>query len=147
MNIASSKAKLEQELATLAGDYEEVTKELRVSDERYQRVQTELKHTVEILHEEQERIVKIEAIKKSLEIEVKNLSVRLEEVEANAIVGGKRIISKLEARVSLRFLPFDLFLWTTFLFSESNRTKLIKIRNRNYKRLFTVWKMFAFFSP
>lgn len=146
MNIASSKAKLEQELATLAGDYEEVTKELRVSDERYQRVQTELKHTVEILHEEQERIVKIEAIKKSLEIEVKNLSVRLEEVEANAIVGGKRIISKLEARVSLRFLSFDLFLWT-LLFSESNRTKLIEICNRNYKRLFTVWKMFAFFFP
>lgn len=55
---------------------------------------------MEILHEEQERIIKIEAIKKSLEIEVKNLSVRLEEVEANAIVGGKRIISKLEARVS-----------------------------------------------
>jgi chromosome segregation ATPase len=100
VNIASSKAKLEQELSTLAGDYEEVTKELRVSDERYQRVQNELKHTVEILHEEQERIVKIESIKKSLEIEVKNLSVRLEEVEANAIVGGKRIISKLEARVS-----------------------------------------------
>lgn len=147
MNIASSKAKLEQELATLAGDYEEVTKELRVSDERYQRVQTELKHTVEILHEEQERIVKIEAIKKSLEIEVKNLSVRLEEVEANAIVGGKRIISKLEARVSLRFLSFDLFLWTALLFSESNRTKLIKIRSRNYKRSFILWKMFAFFFP
>lgn len=111
MNIASSKAKLEQELTTLAGDYEEVTKELRVSDERYQRVQNELKHTVEILHEEQERIVKIEAIKKSLEIEVKNLSVRLEEVEANAIVGGKRIISKLEARVrktnQIRFSTFN----------------------------------------
>lgn len=103
MNLTSSKVKLEQELTTLAGDYEEVTKELRVSDERYQRVQTELKHTVEILHEEQERIVKIESIKKSLEIEVKNLSVRLEEVEANAIVGGKRIISKLEARVSRNF--------------------------------------------
>lgn len=102
VNLATMKAKVEQELATLAGDYEEVTKELRVSDERYQRVQTELKHTVEILHEEQERIVKIEAIKKSLEIEVKNLSVRLEEVEANAIVGGRRIISKLEARVRRR---------------------------------------------
>lgn len=101
VNIASSKAKIEQELGALAGDYEEVTKELRVSDERYQRVQNELKHTVEILHEEQERIVKIEAIKKSLEIEVKNVSIRLEEVEANAIVGGKRIISKLEARVRL----------------------------------------------
>ena len=59
----------------------------------------EIKHTVELLHEEQERVVKIEAIKKSLEIEVKNLSIRLEEVEANAIVGGKRIIGKLEARI------------------------------------------------
>jgi len=73
---------------------------IKISDERYQRVQIELKHTVEVLHEEQERVIKIEAIKKSLEIEVKNISVRLEEVEANAIVGGKRIIGKLEARVS-----------------------------------------------
>ncbi|XP_026297171.1 paramyosin, short form-like [Apis mellifera] len=97
-NIVTSKAKLEQELSTLAGDYEEVTKELRVSDERYQRVQTELKHTVEILHEEQERIVKIEAIKKSLEIEVKNLSVRLEEVEANAIVGDSRLGARTRRR-------------------------------------------------
>lgn len=124
MNIASTKAKIEQELATLAGDYEEVTKELRVSDERYQRVQNELKHTVEILHEEQERIVKIEAIKKSLEIEVKNLSVRLEEVEANAIVGGKRIISKLEARVRhtkvFRITKLQ-FLTGTRLFSTVNQ--------------------------
>ncbi|CAH1394736.1 unnamed protein product [Nezara viridula] len=99
VNISGQRAKLEQELASIASDYEEVTKELRIADERYQKVQVELKHTVEILHEEQERIVKIETIKKSLEIEVKNLSVRLEEVEANAIVGGKRIISKLEARI------------------------------------------------
>ncbi|KAF2898013.1 hypothetical protein ILUMI_08154 [Ignelater luminosus] len=98
-NLVSTKAKIEQELQAVAADYEEITKELRISDERYQRVQVELKHTVEHLHEEQERVVKIEAIKKSLEIEVKNLSVRLEEVEANAIVGGKRIISKLEARI------------------------------------------------
>lgn len=123
VNLSSSRAKIEQELHQLVTDYEEVSKELRVSfrfssklnpnhnviwfichlkisDERYQRVQIEMKHTVETLHEEQERVIKIEAIKKSLEIEVKNISVRLEEVEANAIVGGKRIIGKLEARVS-----------------------------------------------
>lgn len=106
VNLASSKSKIEQELTTIVADYEEISKELRISDERYQRVQVEIKHTVELLHEEQERVVKIEAIKKSLEIEVKNLSVRLEEVEANAIVGGKRIISKLEAR--LRDLEAEL---------------------------------------
>jgi chromosome segregation ATPase len=130
VNIASLKAKLEQELTTLAGDYEEVTKELRVSDERYQRVQNELKHTVEILHEEQERIVKIEAIKKSLEIEVKNLSVRLEEVEANAIVGGKRIISKLEARIRDLELELD---------EEKRRhaetVKILRKKERNIKEV------------
>lgn len=98
-NIAASRAKIEQELAIVAGDYEEITKELRLSDERYQKVQVELKSTIECLHEEQERIIKIETIKKSLEVEVKNLSIRLEEVEANAVAGSKRIISKLEARI------------------------------------------------
>lgn len=107
VNLSSSKAKIEQELGAVAADYDEITKELRIADERYQRVQTELKHTVEHLHEEQERIVKIEAVKKSLEIEVKNISVRLEEVEANAIVGGKRIISKLEARMKDMELEMD----------------------------------------
>ncbi len=49
--------------------------------------------------EEQERYVKIESIKKSLEVEVKSLQVRLEEVEANALAGGKRVIAKLESRI------------------------------------------------
>ena len=68
-------------------------------DERYVRIQSELKHSLEVLQEEQTRVVKIETVKKSLEVEVKNLTVRLEEVEASAIAGGKRVISKLEARV------------------------------------------------
>nr|XP_019546069.1 paramyosin, short form-like isoform X2 [Aedes albopictus] len=106
VSYASLRTKLEQELQVLASDYEEVTRELRVSDERYQKVQVELKHTVELLHEEQERIVKIEAIKKSLEVEVKQLSVRLEEVEVNAVAGSRRIIGKLEAR--LRDIEVDL---------------------------------------
>lgn len=99
VSLSSSRAKLEQELSIVASDYDEVTRELRISDERYQKVQVELKHSVEQLHEEQERIVKIETIRKSLEIEVKNLSVRLEEVEINAVAGSRRIISKLESRL------------------------------------------------
>ncbi|XP_008555483.1 paramyosin, long form [Microplitis demolitor] len=130
VNLSSARSKLEQELAALAGDYEEVTKELRISDERYQRVQTELKHTVEMLHEEQERIVKIESIKKSLEIEVKNVSVRLEEVEANAIVGGKRIISKLESRIRDLELELD---------EEKRRhaetVKILRKKERNIKEV------------
>lgn len=59
----------------------------------------ELKSTKDILIEEQERIVKLETIKKSLEVEVRNLQVRIEEVEANALAGGKRVIAKLESRI------------------------------------------------
>lgn len=52
-----------------------------------------------MLIETEERMVKIESIKKSLEIEVRNLNIRLEEVEANALAGGKRVIAKLESRI------------------------------------------------
>lgn len=39
VNLASTKSKLEVEIAQVAQDYEEVTRELRISDERYQKVQ------------------------------------------------------------------------------------------------------------
>ncbi|XP_064541376.1 paramyosin, long form isoform X1 [Drosophila montana] len=99
VNLVSLKSKLEQELTVISSDYEEVSKELRISDERYQKVQVELKHVIEQVQEEHERSIKLETIKKSLEVEVKNLSIRLEEVELNAVAGSKRIISKLEARI------------------------------------------------
>lgn len=68
-------------------------------DEKYNRTVIEMKTVKDQLIEEQERLVKIESIKKSLEMEVHNLQVRIEEVEANALAGGRRVISKLEARV------------------------------------------------
>jgi chromosome segregation ATPase len=39
INLVSIKTKLEQEITVLASDYEEINRELRVSDERYQKVQ------------------------------------------------------------------------------------------------------------
>jgi chromosome segregation ATPase len=107
VNLSTTKAKLEQELAAYAADYEEASKELKMADDRAQKCQVELKHMVDVLHEEQERVVKIESIKKALEIEIKNLTIRLEEVETNALVNSKRIISKLEARVRDMELELD----------------------------------------
>lgn len=70
-----------------------------MADERVQKTLIELKSVKDTLIEETERCIKIESVKKSLEVEVKTLSVRLEEVEANALAGGKRVIAKLEARI------------------------------------------------
>lgn len=87
-------------------------------DERCQRTIVELKSTKDILIEEQERYIKVESIKKSLEVEVRNLQVRLEEVEANALAGGKRVIAKLEARVSTPGLVLLLLLVSNFGIAE-----------------------------
>ena len=39
INLQNTRAKIEAELQTLSADYEEVTRELRFSDERYQKIQ------------------------------------------------------------------------------------------------------------
>lgn len=39
ISLQNTRAKIEGELQSLAADYEEVTRELRISDERYQKVQ------------------------------------------------------------------------------------------------------------
>lgn len=70
VNLSSAKSKLETEYSALQADYDEVHKELRLTDERVQKLSIELKSTKDALIEEQERYIKIESIKKSLEIEV-----------------------------------------------------------------------------
>jgi len=129
-NISNIKSKLEQEISVIAGDYDEVTKELRLADERLLKANTEIKRVSESLHEEQERYIKIESIKKSLEVEIKNVTVRLENVEANALVSTKRMVSKLESRVN------DL---ENELDEERRRhqetIKILKKKERNVKEL------------
>jgi chromosome segregation ATPase len=71
VNLSSAKSKLETEYSALQADYDEVHKELRLTDERVQKLSIELKSTKDALTEEQERFIKIESIKKSLEIEVR----------------------------------------------------------------------------
>jgi len=51
------------------------------------------------LHEEQEHSLKIDAMRKALEEQVKQLQVQIQEAEAAALLGGKRVIAKLETRI------------------------------------------------
>ena len=46
--------------------------------------------------------VQIERLRKGLEQQIKDLQTRLDEAEANALKGGKRIIAKLEQRVCFK---------------------------------------------
>lgn len=49
VNLASTKSKLEVEISQVAQDYEEVTRELRISDERFQKVQVSGSPSIEAL--------------------------------------------------------------------------------------------------
>jgi len=54
---------------------------------------------MEQLQEEQEHAARIENIRRGLEEQVKQLQVQIQEAEASALLGGKRVISKLECRI------------------------------------------------
>jgi len=53
----------------------------------------------EELRHEQDHAGQIEKLRRNLESQVKELQARLDEAEASALKGGKKIISKLESRV------------------------------------------------
>lgn len=90
---------METELSTAQADLDEVTKELHAADERANRALADAARAVQELHEEQEHSMKIDALRKSLEEQVKQLQVQIQEAEAAALLGGKRVIAKLETRI------------------------------------------------
>lgn len=72
----------------------------RASDERADRLANENSRLAEELRQEQENYKNAEALRKQLEIEIREITVRLEEAEAFAQREGKRMVAKLNARVS-----------------------------------------------
>lgn len=54
----------------------------------------------EELRLEQEHTLHLERVKKGLEAQIKDMSGRLEEAEQMALKGGKKIIQKLEGKVT-----------------------------------------------
>lgn len=97
--LTSDKAKVENELSGLQAGYDVLQKELRANEERATRAETDLRLTKDRLAQEQDRFLKMDSIKNALEMEVRNLQNRIEEVESSTLAGSKRVIAKLETRI------------------------------------------------
>lgn len=69
------------------------------ANDRADRLATEAKRLHDELSLEQSNYRNAESLRKQLEIEIREISVRLEEAEAFAAREGKRIIAKLQSRV------------------------------------------------
>lgn len=83
----------------LQTDLEEMNNEIRAADDKAKKAMAEAGHLAEELRAEQEHSNQIEKFRKGLEHQIKELQVRLDEAEASALKGGKKMIAKLENRV------------------------------------------------
>merc|ERR1712088_175947 len=93
------KTKLEKEFGQVSKDYDDIARELKLADDRANKAGSDAHHFESLLREEQAKLVKIDQAKKSLENEVRSLSVRIEEIETNSVATSKRTIRKMEVRI------------------------------------------------
>ncbi|KAM9346155.1 myosin-16-like [Symphorus nematophorus] len=93
------KRKLEADLTRLSSENEELISEFRSADERAKKAVTDATRLCEELRQEQDRSSHLERIKKNQEQNLRDLTLRLEEAEQQALKAGKRTIQKLEARI------------------------------------------------
>ena len=90
---------MEGDIAAMQSDLDEAINAQRAAEERADRLHQEMLRLAEELRQEQENYKNAESLRKQLEIEIREITVRLEEAEAFAMREGKRMVAKLQARV------------------------------------------------
>jgi len=98
-SLTGDKRRMEGDMATMHADLDEALNQRRASDERADRLQMEVNRLLEELRAAQENYKNADAHRKSLEVEIREITVRLEEAEAFATREGKRLVAKLQARL------------------------------------------------
>merc|ERR1711902_473428 len=99
VNLTSVKTKLEKDLSLVQHNYDDMARELKLADERANKAANDAQHFEGLLREESSKVQKIDNVKKALESEVKNLTIRMEEIETTAVSSSKRTIQKMEMRI------------------------------------------------
>lgn len=99
-SVGSQKRKLEGDIGAMQSDLEEMSNEVRGADEKAKKAIMDAQRLADEVRSEKDHSTSIEKMRHSLESQVKELNVRLDEAEAAALKGGKKTIAKLEVRVS-----------------------------------------------
>lgn len=90
---------LEKELVTVSADCADITKDLKFAEERIAKISQESQHYEGLYRDEQVRVSKSENVRKSLETQVRSLTIRMEEIETTSISNTRRTIQKMESRI------------------------------------------------
>merc|ERR1712020_113002 len=97
--IAGAKKKLDSEMQTLHGDLDEMASEAHLSDEKAKKAMVDAARLAEELRSEQDVAQSFERDRKLLDCQVKDVQVRLDDAETNALKGGKKAMNKMETRI------------------------------------------------
>ncbi|GFU70172.1 myosin heavy chain, muscle [Trichonephila clavipes] len=98
-SLNMAKRKLEGEMQALHADLDEMLNEAKSSEEKAKKAMVDAARLADELRAEQEHAQQQEKMRKAMEGQIKELQVRLDEAEAAALKGGKKIIQKLEQKV------------------------------------------------
>merc|ERR1711973_535264 len=85
--------------STLNNELDEMSHEEKMSSERANKAMIDAARLADELRAEQERTQCMERDRKLLEAQVKDMLVRCDEAETNALKGGKKAITKMETRI------------------------------------------------
>nr|CAB3264111.1 myosin-7 [Phallusia mammillata] len=97
--LSSARRKLETDNDQLRTELEEALIEARNADERAKKATGDAARMSEELRQEQQRIISLERIKKTLEVQVHEISIKLDDAEANALKGGRKALATMQARL------------------------------------------------
>merc|ERR1711997_1400925 len=97
--IAAAKRKLDSELATLHADFDEMSAEARLCEEKASKAMVDAAKLADELRAEQEGAQGLERGRKLGESQLKDMQGRFDEAETNALKGGKKAVNKLDTRI------------------------------------------------
>ncbi|VDD75996.1 unnamed protein product, partial [Mesocestoides corti] len=125
--LTNDKRRLEGDIGVMQADLDEAVNARKAAEDRADRLNAEVLRLADELRQEQENYKRAETLRKQLEIEIREITVKLEEAEAFATREGRRMVQKLQNRV--RELEAELD-------GEIRRAKEAFASARKYERQF-----------
>ncbi|MFH4975774.1 hypothetical protein AB6A40_002483 [Gnathostoma spinigerum] len=98
-NLSAQKRKVEGELQAIRVDLDETLNEFKASEERSKVAEADAERLNEELRQEHEHAAHVDRLIKGLEAQMKEAQAALDDAEQAAMKSGKKVITKLEARV------------------------------------------------
>lgn len=123
--LTNDKRRMEGDMSAMQADLDEAVNGRRAAEERADRFGNEVNRLMEELRQEQENYKNAESLRKQLEIEIREITVRLEEAEQFAQREGKRMVAKLQARLRDLEAEFE---------TEQRRSREFAAANRKLER-------------